>query len=84
MGKYLLADILGHWGANQSPHITKKFTRPGGPVIIIPLTAVWIVVTGGGAFTVVEGTEEEVVQVAEDKAEAKEVDAQTLTTCQAS
>ena len=76
MGKYLLADILGHWGANQSPHITKKFTRPGGTIIIRPLTAVIIVVDGGGAVAVVEGTAYGVVQV--EEVDAKAVDAEIL------
>ena len=48
MGKYSLANILGHGGANQSPHITETVTRPGGTIIIRPLTAVLIVVNGGG------------------------------------
>ena len=48
IGKYSLANILGQRGANQFPHITKKFIRPGGTIIIRPLKSVLIVVAGGG------------------------------------
>ena len=82
MGKYSLADILGHGGVNQSPHITNKFTRTGGTIIIRPLTEVLIVAAGGGAVTVVKGKVEGVVQVVES--EAKTVDAEILMTCRAS
>ena len=47
-GKYPLADILSHGGANQSPNITNKFTRPGRTIIIRRLTAVLIVAAVGG------------------------------------
>ena len=51
-GTYSSADILVHRGANQSPHNTNKFTRPGGTIIIILLTAVLIMaVRGGGGFS---------------------------------
>ena len=48
MIKYLLANILVDGGGNQSPHITNKFTRPGGTMIIRPLTAVLMVAAVGG------------------------------------
>ena len=81
MGKYSLADILGHEGANQSLHTTQKFTRPGGTIIIRTLTDVLIVAAGEGAAKVVKGMAEGVVQVTEDEAEA--VDAEILMTRQA-
>ena len=46
--KYSLANILGHGGDNQSPHIRKKFTRTDGTIIIRPLISVLIVASGGG------------------------------------
>ena len=48
-----MADILGHGRVNQSPHTTKKFTRPDGTIVIKPLTYVIIVEAGGGAAAVV-------------------------------
>ena len=82
MGKYSLADILGHEGANQSLHTTKKFTRPGGTIIIRTLTDVLIVVSGGGAVAVVEGTAEGSIHVADTEAEA--VNAEIIMTRQTS
>ena len=82
MGKYSLADILGHEGENQSLHTTKKFTRPGGTIIIITLTDVLIVVSGGGAVAVVEGTAEGSIHVADTEAEA--VNAEIIMTRQTS
>ena len=60
------------------PHITKKLTRPGGTIIIRPLTAILIVVAGGGVVTVVERMEEWVFQVSDAKAKA--VNAEILIT----
>ena len=58
------------------PYITKKFTRPGETIIIIPLTAVIIVADAGGAVAVVKGMVEGV--------EAEAMDAEILRTLQAS
>ena len=82
MGKYSLADILGHGGVNQSPHITKKSTRTGGTIVIKPLTAVIIVEFGGGGGRSDLGQVRGDFQVSE--AEAKAVDAEILITRQAS
>ena len=84
MGIYLLADILGHGGAYQPPHTAKKFTRPGETIIIRPLTAVLIVASGGGAFVVVEGMAERVIQMGEDEDKDKVVDAEILIPLRAS
>ena len=87
MIKYLLANILVDGGGNQSPHITNKFTRPGGTMIIRPLTADLIVAAvGGGGVAVFEFLVEGAVQVteAEAKSEAKAVDLNILMTHRAS
>ena len=76
MGKYLLADILGHGGVNQSPYITKKITRPRGNIIIRPLISVLIVAAVGFLVVVVNGMAEGVIQAAEDNA----VDAEIIMT----